>query len=374
MADQVIEEWSYYNAIIERRAVKRKRAAEGPDHSPPKPPPAASADDEAIHIVVPLHTRTGPGVAPGPIIDHAPFDGPPVPHRREAGPVIDHPPLDRTPSSSTSVIPRGAPPGFSTASGGGPRRHEFRPGVGTPSGGSPPSPPRPPGAQQPPGAQPPPRTPPGGAPPPGVIPPPGAQASGAAPTTPHPGAAPAATPVAAPGVQPIKHRDWTWLWVILIILLLFGLYRWWWPYFVAPHPSVTYAPPAPVATTVPPASTAPIRPPPSPTTGSEAAVTNFTQFQTVRFRSGEVVTGWNFHRNGDAYPYNQYCYYTAPEEEPGETLLGPPVAVPSSPGSVMIKYDIEDRPGSVKPLPDKLRSSLGQQGWNEARSKCIWHD
>lgn len=362
MAERVIEEWTYYNEIILRRAVRTTQAVEddrrpNPPETPPsttdKPPAGASAHEDTLHIVVPLHPRTGPASEPGSIIDHVLYNGPPAPLRREAGPVIDHPPLDRITSSSTSVIAGAAHPSP-------PYDHPIR----TAGEGNvpPPIPPRgirmPLGAPEPSG---PPRA-----------PSPKGQPFGVASASPRAGVPPAPTTAAASVVQPVKHRDWTWVWIILAILLLIALILslpW---LYGPPHPIMTYVSPPPVTTSIQPSITSPARPPTP--TGSEVPVTNFTQFQTVQFRGGQVVTGWNFYRNGDSYPYNQYCYYIAPEDGPGETLLGAPVSVPSSPKGVTVKYDIEDRPGSVKPLPDKLRSSLGQQGWNEARSKCIWHD
>src|SRR5262249_34095216 len=52
--------------------------------------------------------------------------------------------------------------------------------------------------------------------------------------------------------------------------------------------------------------------PPAQTTPSlpSKVITQYTIFKTVQFGKGQVVTGWSFADSNQAYPANQYCYYS----------------------------------------------------------------
>mgnify|MGYP001229761820 CR=1 FL=1 len=91
--------------------------------------------------------------------------------------------------------------------------------------------------------------------------------------------------------------------------------------------------------------------------GTEKVVTNYTIFHSVDFRSGAVITGWNFERSGDPVPKNEYCYFNI------LTSFG-----------ASARFDIENRPiGGRAPYPGPKAVGLSPEEWDEAATKCHWH-
>jgi hypothetical protein len=208
--------------------------------------------------------------------------------------------------------------------------------------------------------------------------------------TPFPKAVPTRAP-APPGAAPLPVRagqpSFWWppllvagILLLILLLALLGNTSWW--HSTWPRPAL---PPLPAAARpdLPPQP----QPQPQPPAGAkDAAVSNYVLFHSVAFRGGEVVTGWNFLRNGDPAPNEQYCYFIRPRALDGSVLpdgsrvtrplLGAPLATPGRrrDDNEQIRYDIARVPGSgTLPLPDSLAADLGQAGWTEAASKCAWH-
>jgi hypothetical protein len=79
--------------------------------------------------------------------------------------------------------------------------------------------------------------------------------------------------------------------------------------------------------------------------------TNFTVFQTVKYREGVVVTGWNYKDSSETTPSGQYCYYDVPMD-----------------GGANVRLDLAQN-GQMVPLRRAPR------GFDQAdaTSNCVWY-
>lgn len=91
--------------------------------------------------------------------------------------------------------------------------------------------------------------------------------------------------------------------------------------------------------------------------GTEKVVTDYTTFNTVTYRSWKVVTGWRFENSRATQPNHQYCYLEV------LTTGGRRIYTIAEPGPVRQ----HDMPGALIPGLDKA-------AWDEAATKCRWHD
>lgn len=91
--------------------------------------------------------------------------------------------------------------------------------------------------------------------------------------------------------------------------------------------------------------------------GTEKVVTDYTTFNTVAYRSWKVVTGWRFENSHATQPNHQYCYL--------EVLTT---------GGQQIYTIAERDPVRRHDMPEALIPGLDNAAWDEAATKCWWHD